>query len=134
MGPLAAWIAGAATFGAVFVALREAARSQRAREVDHEVSRRRECIAALGELWGALVGLIIDFRVFIDYLDDLGLTFNVAAFVETEPGKVKRYGDILVERNQEFWDEWTKTVEPPLFTARLMLRGTPISASPTTAT
>jgi hypothetical protein len=52
-GPLAAWIAGAATFGAVIVALREAARSQRAREIDHEVSRRRECIAALGELWGA---------------------------------------------------------------------------------
>lgn len=36
-GPLAAWVAGAATFGAVFVALREAARSQRAREIDHEI-------------------------------------------------------------------------------------------------
>jgi hypothetical protein len=46
-GPLSAWIAGAATFGAVVLALREAARSQRAREIDHEISRRRECIKAL---------------------------------------------------------------------------------------
>lgn len=45
-GPFAAWLSGAATFGAVFVALREAARSQRARESDHEISRRRECVTA----------------------------------------------------------------------------------------
>ena len=61
-GPLAEWIAGAATFGAVVVALREAARGQRSREIDYEISRRRECITALGDLWGAMVGQMIPFR------------------------------------------------------------------------
>jgi hypothetical protein len=75
---------------------------------------------------GALVGLLIDFRAFIDYLDDLGPTFNVAAIVQTDSGRVKRYGDVLLEHIQEFWDRWTKTVEPPLFTARLVVRGTPL--------
>ena len=52
--PLAEWLAGAATFAAVVVALRESFRARResmrahlARLVDHEVSRRRECIKAL---------------------------------------------------------------------------------------
>lgn len=117
-GPLAAWVAGAATFGAVVVALREAARSQRARAVDHEISRRRECIAALGELWGALVGLIIDFRTFVDYLDDLGQNFNPATgVVSPGPGErqvLKTYGEVIGERIQDFFDKWAKAVEPPL--------------------
>ena len=59
-GPLAAWVAGAATLLAVVVALRQANIAQResrdlqfARLVDHEVSRRRECIDALANLWAA---------------------------------------------------------------------------------
>ncbi len=101
-------------------------------EVDHEISRRRECIAALGELWGALVGLIIDFRTFVDYLDDLGQNFDPAAASVVSPGPgerqvLKTYGEIIGERIQDFFDKWAKAVEPPLFTVRLVLRGTPLT-------
>ena len=61
-GPVAAWVSGAATLAAVVVALRQASIARResmdlqvARLIDHEVSRRRECIKALSELWAALV-------------------------------------------------------------------------------
>ena len=127
-GPLAAWVAGAATFGAVVVALREASRSQRAREIDHEISRRRECIAALGDLWGAMVGQMIPFRDFVNYLDDLRQHFDPdqphAPAVVTGP--IQTYGDEIVDRIHAFFGEWASHVEPQLFTARLVLRGTPL--------
>ena len=118
-GPLSAWIAGVGTFGAVFLALREAARGQREREIDHEISRRRECITALGDLWGAVIGMGGPggpVEIFINYLDGLDPEFNP---------KEQRIPEI-VRRIQEFWGGWTSTVEPPLFTARLVLRGTPL--------
>ncbi len=49
----------------------EARQGQIDRLVDHEVSRRRECIDALSQLWGAMVGMGIDFLTFTQYLDDL---------------------------------------------------------------
>ena len=42
------------------IAQRESQRQQLARRVDHEVSRRRECIEALGNLWGAITGMEMD--------------------------------------------------------------------------
>ena len=82
-GPVAAWFAGAATLAAVVVALRQANHAQReaerghlARLVDHEISRRRECMEALGNLWAALVSLAADFRSLINYLDDLPSPFG----------------------------------------------------------
>jgi hypothetical protein len=127
-GPLAEWIAGAATFGAVVVALREAGRSQRAREIDHEISRRRECIKALGELWGALVGQMIPFRDLVNYLDDLKEHFNPDEQHSPAPitGPVPTYGDEIVGRIHALFDEWATHVEPQLFTAPLVLRGTPL--------
>lgn len=129
-GPLAAWLAGAATFGAVVVALREAARSQRAREVDYEISRRRECIGALGDLWGAMVGQMIPFRDFVNYLDDLRQHFDPnlphVPAVAVVTGPIQTYGDEIVDRIHAFFGEWASHIEPQLFTARMILRGTPL--------
>jgi len=127
-GPLAEWIAGAATFGAVVVALREAARGQRSREIDYEISRRRECITALGDLWGAMVGQMIPFRDFVNYLDDLREHFNPDEQHSPAPitGPIQTYGDEIVGRIHAFFDKWANHVEPQLFTARLILRGTPL--------
>jgi len=51
------------------IARRESMRLQLARLVEHEVSRRRECILALGEVWAALVNMTFEFRSFTDGLD-----------------------------------------------------------------
>jgi hypothetical protein len=79
-GPVAAWFTGAATLTAVAVALRQAdtarretKRLQLARLVDHEVSRRRECIEALGKLWGAITGMQTEFAAWTDNLKTLPL-------------------------------------------------------------
>src|SRR6202008_3724453 len=75
--------AGAATLAAVVVALRQARIARRestrlhlARLVDHEVSRRWECIKAFADLWAAFVGIAIEFSSFTDYLVDLAPTFD----------------------------------------------------------
>jgi hypothetical protein len=127
-GPLASWVAGALTFGAVVVALREAGRSQRAREVDYEISRRRECIEALADMWGAAVGQMIPFRDFVNYLDDLPAPFNPDAQRNPNPlRETKTFGgDEIVGRIHAFFDEWANRIEPQLFTAGLILRGTPL--------
>jgi hypothetical protein len=111
-GPVAAWFAGAATLAAVVVALRQANIAQResrdlqfARLVDHEVSRRRECIDALANLWAAITGMQMDFTTWTASLHTLSL--------DSLPKEVLRFS----------W-EWQKRIEPPLFGALLVLRGT----------
>ena len=145
-GPLAAWIAGAATFGAVVVALRQARVAQRQaaiaqqqadethreslrlqfdRLVDHEISRRRECIDAFSDLWAAIVS--VDFLTFTQDLDDLDATFN--PLEQRTPSGLndsKTYGEELAERIRDFFGQWIRAVQPPLFRARLVLRGTPL--------
>lgn len=124
-GPLASWIAGAATFGAVVVALREARRGHLARLVDHEVSRRRECIKTLGDLWGALVGLEMDSATWTGYLDDLPSNFNPNAPRLSGPlTGPQTYGDGIREEIRNFSFKWQNSIEPPLFVALLILRGT----------
>jgi hypothetical protein len=97
-GPVAAWLSSALTLAAVVVALRQAAVAQRQaviaqaqadtarrgslqvqfdRLVDHEMSRRRECIDALSDLWAAIVGVGNDFLVFTQALDDIDATFEM---------------------------------------------------------
>jgi hypothetical protein len=43
--------------------------------VDHEVSRRRECTLAVGNLWAAILSMVIEFSSFTDYLDNLPVHF-----------------------------------------------------------
>jgi hypothetical protein len=132
-GPLAAWLAGGATFAAVVVALRqshqakrEAMRGHLARLVDHEVSRRRECIKALGDLWAAIVGREMDFTAWTNYLDGLPETFNPNEQNLPGPlvGPVQTYASEYRENTREFSWEWQNRIEPPLFVVLLVLRGT----------
>jgi hypothetical protein len=145
-GPVAAWLSSALTLGAVIIALRQAAVAQRQaaiaqaqadiarrgslqvqldRLVDHELSRRRECIDALSDLWGAFVGVGNDFLTFTQELDDLDATFDPTQ--QRTPSGLhggKLYGEELAERIRDFFGGWLKATQPPLFRARLVLRGT----------
>lgn len=147
-GPVAAWLSGALTLAAVVVALRQAIIAQRQaaiaqqqadnarrdsmrlqfdRLVDLELSRRRECIDALSELWGAIVGMGIEFLAFTQELDDLDATFDPAQ--QRTPSGItggKLYGEELAERIRDFFGRWSNAIQPPLFRTRLMLRGTPL--------
>lgn len=147
-GPVAVWLSGALTLGAVIVALRQAIIAQRQaaiaqrqaddarresirlqfdRLVDHEISRRRECIDALSELWGALVGMGIEFLAFTQGLDDIDATFDPAQ--QRTPSGIrggKLYGEELAEGIRDFFGRWATATQPPLFRARLVLRGTPL--------
>jgi hypothetical protein len=126
-GPLAEWIAGAATFAAVVVALRQSNQAQRearrghlARLVDHEVSRRRECINALGDLWAAIVGMTMHFASFTDYLLNLRESFDPNAIGLDDRPVIYGIGD----RIEQFYREWMETIEPPLFVTLALLQGT----------
>ncbi len=111
-GPVAAWLAGALTLAAVVIALwqadnarRESMRLHLARLADHEVSRRRECIEALGKLWAAITGMQMEFTAWTDKLSTVPL-------------------DSIPHETQRFSREWQNRIEPPLFVALLVLRGT----------
>lgn len=114
-GPVASWVASAVTLAAVVIALRQAILAQRearrghlARLVDHEVSRRRECIEALGNLWAAITGMQMDFAAWTDNLQTLPV-------------------DSLREEIRRFSWEWQNRIERPLFVALLVLRGTALN-------
>jgi hypothetical protein len=140
-GPVAAWLAGAATLAAVVVALRQAGIAQRqamqtrhesmdlqvARLVDHEVSRRRECIKAVSDLWAALVGMTIEFRSFTDYLDNLPSNFDgrLPRLRDVPPERMgESYANELGRRFQTFFDRWVGVIQPPLFVALAILHDT----------
>jgi hypothetical protein len=143
-GPVAAWLSGAATLAAVVVALRqasialrqsrdaqrEARRGQVDRLVDHEVSRRRECIDALSQLWGALVGMGIEFLTFTQYLDGVAPQFDPNQ--QRTPSGVRggqTYGDEIVQHITDFAEKFTTRIQPPLFRAVLVLHGTPLESA-----
>jgi hypothetical protein len=130
-GPVAAWLSGAATLAAVVVALRQADIARResmdlqvARLVDHEVSRRRECIQAVSDLWAAIVSMTIEFRTFTDWLDNLPQSFagNRPRTDGERPGEP--YYREIERRFVTFYDRWAGIVQPPLFVALAVLYGT----------
>ena len=125
-GPFAEWFAGVATFSAVVVALREAARGQRARRVDHEFARRRECLKAVSDVWGALSQVGMDFNAFKSFLDDLPPMFN--ANLPRKGGPGQPLAEEIFNRIETFFTTWVQRVEPPLFAARALLQGTPLDA------
>jgi hypothetical protein len=111
-GPVASWLSSAVTLAAVVIALRQAILAQRearrghlAGLVDHEVSRRRECIEALANLWAAITGMQMDFAAWTGNLQTLPL--------DSIPEEIRRFS----------W-EWQNRIERPLFVALLVLRGT----------
>jgi hypothetical protein len=139
-GPVAAWLSGAATLAAVVVALRqanialrqsrdaqrEARRGQIDRLVDHEVSRRRECIKAHSDLWAAVTGFAIEFRSFTDYLDNLPPTFNASLPRSGAPAEHQGepFADEIGRRFETFYDRWLGVIQPPLFVCLAMLHAT----------
>lgn len=150
-GPLSEWVAGIVTAAAVVVALRQAIIAQRQagiaqqqakdsrdetirlqfeRLVDHEISRRRECIDALSDLWGAIVSAGPTYMVFIQEMDNIDGTRDF--FRQYTPSGVtnsKVYAEELVERIQDFFGKWLIATQPPLFRARLILRGTSLQSA-----
>ncbi|SCX32929.1 hypothetical protein [Mycolicibacterium fluoranthenivorans] len=130
-GPYAEWFAGAATVAAVVVALRESARGSRAREVDYELVRRRECLKALGDVWAALMEVSMDFVSFRDYLDDLPAQFDaskIRGFPIPELTTRPTLGEEITDRIHVFFTRWMRIVEPSLFVARSLLEGTPMQS------
>ena len=66
-GPYSEWVASAVTLGAVGIALRESFKGDKARRVDHELSRRRECIDAISEVWRAVTKMALHLQLYTDY-------------------------------------------------------------------
>lgn len=132
-GPVAGWFAGAATLAAVVVALRQAniARHaamelQVARHVDHAISRRRECIEALANLWAAITGMQMEFDAWTEYLGRLPDQFNLDEQNRPGPvvGPVSTWRTETREAMRSFSSKWQHEIEPTLFVALLVLRGT----------
>ncbi|MDO3298144.1 hypothetical protein P5V47_05500 [Mycobacteroides abscessus subsp. massiliense] len=116
------------TFAAVVVALRESLRGQRARAVDHEVTRRRECMKAVADVWTGLAQMSLYFISFTDYLQNLPERFNPNLprqdnVPADHPNEAIAF-DIGL-RVENFVVKWTEIVEPPLFIALSMLKHTP---------
>jgi hypothetical protein len=134
-GPVAAWLSGAALFAVVWqariaqrqagiaqdqaeIAQRDSARMQLSRLIDHEVSRRRECIKAVADLWAAITSVVIDFSAFTDYLENLPQTWTGRKPLgEALTGEVGR-------RFESFFNRWTSIIQPPLFVALATLHST----------
>lgn len=131
-------VGSAFTLAAVVTALREASRgrreslkAQRSRLIDHELTRRRENLDALGDLWAALLAVNSPALNFHAYFGGVPSRYNPHTAVPVrhvmDPPKVKQ---LLLE---EIYAEYEKfvailveTVEPPLFVALAMLKGTPL--------
>lgn len=118
----------ALTLAAVVVALRESLRGQHARQVDHEVARRRECLKAVGDVWTGLVQMSLYFTFFTDYLQNLPRIFDpnsprIDNVPPDHPGDAIAFE--IGERIKSFVNKWTEIVEPPLFVALALLKETP---------
>lgn len=129
-------VGSAFTLAAVVVALREAGRghreslkAQRSRLLDHELTRRRENLDALGDLWAALMGINMAALKFRAYFDGLPFRFdaNLPRPDQDDPdatGKPLAYE--IQAQYETYIARWVEVVEPPLFVALSMLKGTPL--------
>lgn len=129
-------VGSAFTLAAVVVALREAGRghqeslkAQRSRLIDHELTRRRENLNALGELWGAVMGINMATLKFRAYFDGLPRVFNanIPRPDQDDPDATNQPLAYEIQAQYETYiARWVETVEPPLFVALAMLKGTPL--------
>ncbi len=123
------------TLAVVMVALRESLRGQReslkanrSRLVDHELMRRRENLNALAELWSALMVINAPALKIRVYFENLPRTFNPnVPRTDQDPDATDQPLAFEVGAQYEtFIAKWTETVEPPLFVALALLKGTPL--------
>jgi hypothetical protein len=135
-GPFSEWVAGGLTLAAVVVALRESLRgqreslkAQRSRLVDHELTRRRENLDALADLWAALMGINMATLKYRNYFDNLPRRFdpNVARTDLDADATDQPLAFEVGAQVERFLAMWVETVESPLFVALALLRGTPFN-------
>ncbi|CAM5708020.1 hypothetical protein MAUB1S_05189 [Mycolicibacterium aubagnense] len=129
-------VGSAFTLAAVVTALREAARgrheslkAQRSRLIDHELTRRRENLDALGNLWAALMGINMAALKFTSYFRNLPQVFNPnhPRHDQDDPDATDQPLAYEIGAQYEvFLAKLVETVEPPLFVALAMLKGTPL--------
>lgn len=104
-------VGSAVTFAAVVVALREAFRADRARLVDHELSRRREAISALSELWAGIDRMSAPLLMYSGFLEFLPHTFDPEVPLsdhELEGGMItdEKSGRAIQLRSIDFMNQW----------------------------
>ncbi|MDA2893381.1 hypothetical protein PDG61_20875 [Mycolicibacterium sp. BiH015] len=129
-------VGSAFTLAAVVVALRESGRghreslkAQRSRLIDHELTRRRENLNALADLWAALMVINMAALKFRSYFDSLPRIFNanVPRSDQDDPDATNQPLAYEIGAQYEtYLARWVEVVEPPLFVALSMLKGTPL--------
>lgn len=129
-------VGSAFTLAAVVTALREASRgrreslkAQRSRLIDHELTRRRENLDALGNLWAALMGINMAALKFASYFDNLPRQFNAnhPRPDQDDPDATDRpLAYEMGAQYETFLARLVEVVEPPLFVALAILKGTPL--------
>ncbi len=129
-------VGSAFTLAAVVVALREASRgrreslkAQRSRLIDHELTRRRENLDALGDLWAALMGINMAALKFSNYFRNLPQQFNPNQPRPDQDDPDATDQPLAYEigaQYETYLATLVETVEPPLFVALAMLKGTPL--------
>lgn len=122
-------VGSAVTFAAVVVALREAFRADRARLVDHELSRRREAINALSELWAGMDRISAPLLTYSGFLEFLPHTFDPEVplgdhELEGKTSDDERAGRAIQLRSIEFMNQWGSEIGTPLFRALTLMKGT----------
>lgn len=121
-------VGSAVTFAAVVVALRESFKGDRARLVDHEISRRREAIDALSELWAGIDRTSGELLMYSGFLEYLPVSFDSEMplsqhELETTTSDEKA-GRAIQLRHVEFMNLWGPNVGTPLFKALTLMKGT----------
>lgn len=117
------------TFAAVVVALRESFKGDRARRIDHELTRRRECIDALAEMWGGIAKVALVVAEFVGYLRLLPPTFDPDEPLENHPFGKQSEEKARAEIQQEWLEymtRWNSELSPSVFKVFTMMRGTPL--------
>jgi hypothetical protein len=129
-GPYSEWLAGGATLAAVVVALRESFKGDRARRIDHEVSRRRECIDALSELWEGITTMAVRLPHFTGFLEKLSYTFDPKAPLGDHPlmgtPSDEKAGVVIQGKSVEFMNLWNEEIGSRIFKALALMGGTPL--------
>jgi len=77
-----------------------------------------------------MVGMGIEFLTFTQYLDDLDPEFDPGQ--QRTPARLteaQTYGDEIVGKINDFAEKFTSRIQPPLFRASLVLRGTPLESA-----
>lgn len=123
-------VAAGLTFAAVVVALRESFKSDRARRVDHEVARRRECIDVLADLWTGISKMALVVPEFTAFLRGLPSEFDLDEPLQDHVFGMASNQSAAATDIQEKWLEymhrWNTEIGSQVFKAFSVISGTPL--------